>query len=126
MPANRKPTAILEASGAFRKNPKRRADRENEPKPAGPLGNPPDWLNDKERECWREILEEVPPGVLTKSDGIALATAASLYATIKARKAKAADRTCFRHYLTALGLTAVGRSNMSVPPTENVDPFADL
>src|SRR5437764_625459 len=35
------PTAILEQKGSFKAHPERRRDRELEPTPAGPLGDPP-------------------------------------------------------------------------------------
>jgi len=80
MPARRKPTAMLEASGAFNKNPSRRRDREDEPIPEGPLGGPPeDWLEgaaagSAQCQAWIKIWEEVTAmaqfGVLSSMDRI--------------------------------------------------------
>jgi hypothetical protein len=77
MPARRKSTALLEASGAFDHNPARRRDREGEPTPEGPLGDPPqEWIDGKESnarfqallKCWAEIVEQAPFGVLSSMD----------------------------------------------------------
>lgn len=78
MPARRKPTALLEASGAFNHNPSRRREREGEPVPEGPLGDPPaDWLEQaaagnpkyaKYVAIWRELDGMVQFGVLSSMD----------------------------------------------------------
>ena len=78
MPGRRKPTAMLEASGAFNKNPSRRRDREDEPIPEGPLGSPPaDWVEraaagDSTSQTWVKIWDEVIEmaqfGVLSSMD----------------------------------------------------------
>jgi hypothetical protein len=117
---------LLEASGAFRHHPQRRASRLGEPMPAGPLGDPPDWLNQKERVCWAELVDGALPGVLAKSDRIALAAMSVLYASIKARKTNAAAYSQFRRYQAEFGMTAASRANVSVPPTERENPFADI
>ncbi len=62
----RKPTAILETSGAFIKNPQRR--RPTEPKPTGELGNPPGRLEREEVAMWHEMAAVLPPGVAKNSD----------------------------------------------------------
>lgn len=70
-----KPTAVLEITGAAKKNPQRIRARANEPKPEGPLGAPPEhWKNPcsikpgAREAIWNEIVAEAPPGVLTISD----------------------------------------------------------
>jgi hypothetical protein len=78
MPARRKPTALLEASGAFDRNPARRREREGEPVPEGPLGEPPaEWLelmkagNPKYVKyvgIWYELAAQAQFGVLSSMD----------------------------------------------------------
>jgi hypothetical protein len=77
MPRPRKPTKLLEISGAFAKNPARARARENEPLPEGPLGPPPgEWTRGAEsnQRCvellraWQEIVDQACFGVLTSSD----------------------------------------------------------
>lgn len=80
MPARRKPTVLLEASGAFQKNPSRRRDREDEPVPEGPLGGPPEeWLEAAKAgnsqfqawvKLWDEVTEMAQFGVLSSMDRI--------------------------------------------------------
>src|SRR6266536_2460177 len=62
----RKPTAILEASGAFIKDPQRR--RPPEPVPTAPLGGPPVHLDEREQAIWRELAAILPPGVAGNTD----------------------------------------------------------
>jgi hypothetical protein len=57
MPRPRKPTALLELSGAFRKNPSRAHDRAHEPRPNTPLGEAPIALTDSEKQIWAEFDE---------------------------------------------------------------------
>jgi phage terminase small subunit len=52
----RKPTAVLELSGAFKKDPQRK--RTNEPRPATKVGQPPPWLDDDEAEIWERMSRE--------------------------------------------------------------------
>jgi len=59
-------TAVLELNGSFDKNPQRR--RKHEPKPSGPLGDPPKRLDTTERKMWRELEGMAPDKVLANSD----------------------------------------------------------
>jgi hypothetical protein len=61
MPA-RKPTRLLEISGAFKKDPQRR--RNHEPIPSGPLGDPPGFLPEPVKACWRELNAMIPRACL--------------------------------------------------------------
>ena len=75
----RTPTNILEARGAFKKDPARA--RPKEPKQPKPFPKqPPARLTKSEREAWRDIVRDTPPGVLTYSDKIAVEVAAGLLA----------------------------------------------
>ena len=64
----RKPTAVLEDTGAFKHDPKRGLARANEPKPVGPVGEPPAYFDASHREVWDEYIAEAPRGVLTTAD----------------------------------------------------------
>ncbi len=72
MPARRKPTAILEATGAFAKNPQRRREREFEPVSNGDVGDPPEHLHEGQALIWQELRGEAAPNVLQKSDRMIL------------------------------------------------------
>lgn len=66
MPAVRKPTAELEASGAFKANPARA--RLNEPNTGRGVGPAPDWVDENTRQAWDDIVRDTAPGVWQSSD----------------------------------------------------------
>src|SRR5690349_15010559 len=68
MPRPRKPTALLELQGSFKKNPDRGRARKDEPEPVADLGEPPARLTPLELEMWRELESMAPPRVLTNAD----------------------------------------------------------
>jgi hypothetical protein len=59
----RKPTAVLEQGGAFVKDPQRKRARQNEPKPSGPIGDPPDHLDREEIQAWQYLASILLPGI---------------------------------------------------------------
>ena len=81
----RKPTKVLDAGGAFKKNPQRR--RHGEPVVMDPIGSPPK-LSNSALVCWNQIVAAVPLGVLTATDAIAVEIAAQLFAQFKASPVK--------------------------------------
>jgi len=71
----RKPTNVLELTGAFKKNPDRaREDAQT----VGALSAPPTHLNGGALHAWNEIAGCAPLDVLTDSDRLALEIAAQL------------------------------------------------
>ncbi len=64
----RNPTAELERSGGFEVHPEQRRACKDEPVPAGPLGNHPEHLTDGQKAVWRELVGQVPDGVVTIAD----------------------------------------------------------
>ena len=66
------PTSILDAKGAYSKNPSRK--RSNEPKPRLGIGSAPSPTNESVTfvSVWDEVVGMVCPGVLGNSDRIAL------------------------------------------------------
>ena len=54
----RKPTAALELSGAFERNPKRAKERKDEPIPLGKIGLPPKSLAAEGAAVWRDMATE--------------------------------------------------------------------
>ena len=106
MGRSRKPTAVLDATGAFAKNPQRKAARENEPEPNGPIGDAPDYFNQTELSIWDEYVDEAPAGVLTKGDRKTLELAVRL--TAKARFERAATGKWIR--CLARAMESVGAS----------------
>lgn len=116
MPRPRKPTALLEMAGAFKKDPKRRRARDNEPTPDGPIGEPPPDLQPDVAAAWGEIVRTCPAGVLTKADRIAVRSAARLLAAENAGTIAVGERAQFHRLLESLGMTPRGRSYVHVAP----------
>lgn len=125
------PTAILEAKGAFRRNPSRGRARANEPRPTDPLGPPPqEWLDMAARNppserhvkllrAWEEIVAQAAFGVLTSADRDCVEAACYLKYKIREagrdgyRKATAGDFAQLKTYLRSMGLTPEDRSRVS-------------
>jgi hypothetical protein len=126
MPARRKPTALLVASGAYAKNPARARDREDEPTPEGPLGDPPaEWTegaasNQRYVEylkAWAEIVAQAAFGVLTSADRDAVELAVLLKYKIRRAaagygKATSGDFAQLRALLGQFGLIPSERSRV--------------
>jgi len=64
--AKRKPTVLHKLHNTERA--RTRAQRRLEPKPVGDLDEPPEWLNDSQREGWQYALEHAPLHLLKKID----------------------------------------------------------
>jgi len=147
----RKPTAVLELNGAFRKDPQRR--RPEEPRDARALGDPPERLPVDVVPFWRELVDQVQGGVLTYRDRWAVELAARLMAKavgeqsaseimaliesaelesndikalLKRETISSAELSTLRSLLAALGMTPADRSKLSVPTEKPKNAFADL
>lgn len=81
MPAVRKPTAVLEVSGAFKHDPRRR--REREPDSGRGVGPAPDWLAEDAKVVWDEIVSDCAGGVWQSGDRGFLAPLAELLARFR-------------------------------------------
>lgn len=127
----RKPTRILELSGAFKKDPQRRAARSGEPEVKEAIGKPPPGLTRRVRAAWLEIVKNTPPGVLTSADRIAVGIASRLLSREKAgRGLKAAERGQLIKLLEAFGQTPRSRTYINVPASnahqQAVNDFRDI
>lgn len=65
-----KPTQLKIIEG----NPGKRPLNNREPVPTGDLENPPEWLNDSQKEGWKYAIENAPKGLLKKLDQSVLIT----------------------------------------------------
>lgn len=135
----RKPTAVLEMSGALAKNPARHADRAAEVETSGPIGEPPeDFLRPhgdgpKLLALWSELIAQAPIGVLTFSDRQFLKKAC--IAGVEADRPSKAQLRWTNIYLAALkgmGMTPEGRAirglGAKAPKSERVkmSPLAEF
>lgn len=124
------PTNVLELRGSFKKNPRRRTERANEPVPTGGIGDPPNNLKPQEQAIWHEIVGILAPGVLANSDRMILEIVSVLMAEFRlVGTAGMTDGRLSR--LTAilgqLGMTPADRSRVNVPmKAKAVNPFSLL
>ena len=124
----RTPTNVLDMRGAFAKNPKRAKERENEPDAGGEVGEPPEHLTDVEKAVWLEVLELTAPGVVGKSDRLALEMLACMIAQIREAHwmVPAAVLTRCETLMGKFGMTPADRSKVGAPKKDKANPFAGL
>lgn len=126
MPKPRTPSAVLEARGAFDKDPaRRREDFE-----AGAF-NPaaPDYFSDAQRAVWDEIVAALPSSVLQATDRIAVELAARQVACFRVTPdtdVTAAQLAQIRTALAVLGMTPADRSRVQAKKQTPANPFADM
>jgi hypothetical protein len=126
MGRNRKPTAQHELNGTYDVHPERRAARALEPKPIGPLGEPPkcftveggcsQYTSERLIALWHEMAAEMPPGVGTVSDRKLLEIACRLMLKIRTSGAKSGDYSEMDKLLGKLAMTPADRSKVNITP----------
>lgn len=117
MPRHRKPTNLLLLNGAIDHDPKRYANRTQEPKPTGDLGAPPAHFEEQLTQIWNELVEQVPPGVLTSADRFILEITCSLTLKMRNLTISTGETTQLISCLGRLGLTPADRSRVTVDPS---------
>ena len=125
----RKPSNVLELTGAFRKNPARAAEREGEPPAQVPIGPAPKHFSPEQVDAYDELVRRAHAGVLCDSDGVAVEVGAVLLARL--RKAPddftAGEFGRLQAILGTLGMTPADRSKVSaIKPREKQDPYAEF
>jgi len=122
LPRPRKPTAVLEASGAFINHPNRK--RPHEPKPDGVLGDPPQHLSQSERVLWFEIATEIPSGVATNADRPAFEILVCLFNQFRqSRRITGAELSQLTGLFGRFGMTPADRSKVKVSNDNAQDPL---
>ena len=122
----RKPTKILQFTGAFAKNPQRAAERAGEPQDTPPINDgAPDWMTEPEKKAWRWVIAHAHPGVLTTADSGIVELTAQLRALVVQHIADSKDRAQLRTCYNDLGMTPASRSKVQAKPAEKaVNEFA--
>lgn len=124
----RKPSNVLEMAGAFKKNPDRRRAREQEPEPAGDIGDPPEFLDEVERGCWIELVSLCHEGVLCAADRPFMEYGARVWAQL--RNSGEIDPKLgirFETVCARLGMTPADRSKVSGrKPDGKKDPYDEF
>ena len=121
-------TSVLELRGAFKKNPSRVRERENEPVVTEPIGAAPPHFSDKERQAWDLVVRIAPQGVLTQADRIGVELLAYLVAEMRQLKATLPAQKMVRLHalLGSFGMTAADRSKVKVIPPKTKGRLASL
>jgi hypothetical protein len=123
----RKPTAILELTGAFKRNPQRKRARAGEPIATGETGCPPVHFDEPLSAIWYEIIGVVPAGVLTAADRILLELTCTLIQGLRTQTSERGDKALLKSCLASLGMSPAERSRISVPrQPEVLDELAAL
>lgn len=127
MSAPRKPTSQL-AETTRKKNVGRYGHRASEPKPVAKLGPPPKDFTPAQKKLWKEVVGQVPPGVLTGSDRIIIEIATRLLEKLRSGRATPVEIGHLRQTLATLGMTPADRSRVSTTPPDSPtdDPLAFL
>lgn len=122
----RTPSAVLEARGAFDKDPARRRDDFE----AGAFDpEPPKYFSVKQKAVWAEIVTVLPATVLQATDRMAVEVAARLIAHFRAlpdADVTASQVAQIRTALAVLGMTPADRSRVSTKKQAPSNPFADM
>jgi len=124
MPRPRKPTALLELSGAFKKHPERRKQRLGEPIASGEIGAEVENLPKLASVCWRRIVELAPKGVLKNCDEGFVELTARLWANVKSGRATVAEQALLLKCWQQLGCTPASRASVQVKPEDAENEFS--
>ena len=123
----RKSVKELEASGTLKTNPNRK--RDPEPVPTGPIGEPPELMPKEQHYVWRELIEEVPPGVLTNADRHHFRLTCGLcwmYDTMGVVEMSSSKIKDMERALGKYGLTPVDRNRINIAPEKKKNPFEGI
>jgi hypothetical protein len=113
MPRPRKPTAMLELSGAFKRNPKRKKERQHEPLVTTPLPSPPNYLTSTTAATWREMKRY---GYwLTSPDRFLVEIASTFVARYRVEELKSGDVSLLIGLLGKLGFSPRERGALNLP-----------
>ena len=112
----KKPTNVLNATGAFKKNPKRKKERLSIPIYKDPIGNPPDYFTVDKTALWNELKKKTPKGILHPGDRFILEGTVHLICELRLcpTKFSASMYSILAKYLGMLGLTPVDRYKLDI------------
>ena len=123
----RTPTNVLDARGAFDKNPNRKRE---DPEVAGPLKAAPAHFTDDQVGIWKELVKAAPKNVVTESDRFALEIATLLLQQFRNDPVDftAAKLVRLETLLGKFGMTPSDRAKVAGPVQKKPgsNPFSDL
>lgn len=115
----RTPTGIIAARGGL-DAPDRAAKREGEPAIVGEIGEAPDYFDELQKYCWKDLRESLHANTTGDSDRFALEMAALLLARMRRAPYAfdAASMTRLHAILGSFGMTPADRSKLKLPSAE--------
>lgn len=123
----RTPTNVLDARGAFDKNPNRKRE---DPEVAGPLKGAPGYFDAEQVAIWKEVVKAAPKNVVTESDRFALEIAVLLLQQFRSDPIDftAAKLVRLETLLGKFGMTPSDRAKVAGPVSKKPggNAFADL
>ena len=123
-------TNVLQLKGAFKANPSRGRERENEPVVKAGIGSAPEHLGEKEKLAWDEIVSLAPHGVLGDCDRLVVECIAELLAmkrTVGMSEFPPPLLSRLEAMLGKIGFTPSDRSKVKVPRAgEKKNEFSDF
>lgn len=122
----RKPSAIMEASGAFDRDPQR---RRKDPETTGELGRPPRHLKPDRAKIWKEIAKNLPVGVARNADRLAFEILVELTFQFRFGEVTGAQLSNMSSLIARFGGTPSDRAKVAQPVSTKVDatnPFTEF
>ena len=119
----RKPTAVLEASGAFVHDPQRR--RPPSPMCKGPLRDAPMHLGQRERDIWAEIAATLPEGLAGDADSCAFEILVCLFSQFRHERETMMGSLISQmtSLFSKFGLDPASRARLHAPTRSAEDPL---
>jgi hypothetical protein len=110
--ARKLPASVLEAKGAFDKDPQR---RRVDPVAVGEVGDAPAYFNAEQIVIWKEINEQLPPGLCKSADRMMVEVAVRLMHRFRTAGLASSELAQMINALGRLGLSPADRAKCSVP-----------
>lgn len=109
----RLPASVLEAKGAFTKDPQR---KRIDPVSSGELGEAPSYFSDEQRTIWNELKETLPPGLAKSADRMMAEISVRLMHKFRTSGLTASELSQLINALGRLGLSPADRTKCSIAP----------
>ncbi len=107
------PTKTLKLRGSWRAKA-----REGEPQPEAGIPPMPAWLSARGKECWRWLVKNVSPGMVTKLDRLGMAMLCEAYGGWRADPQNERTFMQLLRLMDRFGLTPAARASLKVLPTK--------
>jgi hypothetical protein len=121
------PASVLEAKGAFDKDPQR---RRVDPETTGEIGEAPVYMTDSQKAVWGEIKSQLPIGVAKSADRIVFEVCVRLVDKMRHHEKgiNSSETAQLLNALGRMGMTPADRTKCAVPvtPEKESNEFAEF